>query len=120
MVNIFYRKWLILALLFLLPVIFLLFLYPATHNYKPLDIVKENVKELDSFEFVANRNTTLEDKITVLMFLGDYPYSNMTNAFNIKELVYDKFKNFKNFQFVTIGSKYPFFTQLIDVIYELE
>ena len=120
MVNIFYRKWLILALLFLLPVIFLLFLYPATHNYKPLDIVKENVKELDSFEFVAHRNTTLEDKITVLMFLGDYPYSNMTNAFNIKELVYDKFKNFKNFQIVTIGSKYPYFMQLKDVMYELE
>ena len=124
MVNIFYRKWLILALLFLLPVIFLLFLYPATHNYKPLDIVKENVKELDSFEFVFQgknqQNTTLEDKITVLMFLGDYPYSNMTNAFNIKELVYDKFKNFKNFQIVTIGSKYPYFMQLKDVMYELE
>ena len=54
------------------------------------------------------------------MFLGDYPYSNMTNAFNIKELVYDKFKNFKNFQIVTIGSKYPYFMQLKDVMYELE
>ena len=83
--------------------------YPEKQNYKPLDIVKDNVKELDSFEFVFQgknqQNTTLEDKITVLMFLGDYPYSNMTNAFNIKELVYDKFKNFKNFQIVTIVVK---------------
>ena len=124
MTDTFYRKWIILGILFLLPVIFLLFLYPATHNYKPLDIVKENVKELDSFDFVwqghNHENTTLEDKITVLMFLGDYPYSNMTNAFNIKELVYDKFKNFKNFQIVTIGSKYPYFMQLKDVMYALK
>ncbi|NNK81831.1 MAG: hypothetical protein HKO92_01785, partial [Flavobacteriaceae bacterium] len=40
------KKPLILAALFLLPVIFLLFLYPSTNNYNALDIVKGDVKEI--------------------------------------------------------------------------
>ena len=36
-----------LGVLFLLPVIFLLFLYPSTHNYNPLDIVKTNVNDVE-------------------------------------------------------------------------
>ena len=40
------KKWLILSVLFFLPVIFLLFLYPSTHNYNSLDIVKNNVKDV--------------------------------------------------------------------------
>ena len=102
--NIFYRKWIILGILFLLPVIFLLFLYPSTHNYNTLDIVKEDIKEIDNLTFLENNNTTLEENITILNFLGSSPIKNITGALNLKELVYDKFKGFKKFQIVTIST----------------
>ena len=104
MIDIFYRKWFILGILFLLPVIFLLFLYPSTHNYNTLDIVNENIVEIDSLNFLDNNQTTLENNITILNFLGDNPIENITSALNLKELVYDKFKGFKKFQIVSISS----------------
>ena len=104
-INRFYSKWVVLGILFLLPVIFLLFLYPSTNNYSTLDIVQESVSELDSLNFMDNNSTTLENNITILNFLGDDPENRLTSVLNLKELVYDKFKGFKKFQIVTISSK---------------
>ena len=104
MINTFYRKWIILGILFLLPVIFLLFLYPSTHNYNALDIVNEDIVEIDFLNFIDNRKTNFEGNITVLNFLGDKPTENITGALNLKELVYDKFKGFKKFQIISISS----------------
>ncbi|MGC6432466.1 MAG: hypothetical protein ACON5F_15590 [Jejuia sp.] len=92
----------ILGVLFFLPVTFLLFLYPATHNYTPLDIVNENVSDLNGFSSDSDSNILLKDHITVLGFLGNNPLDNLTAASNLKELVYDKFKGFKKFQVVLI------------------
>jgi len=103
-INTFYRKWFILGILFLLPVIFLLFLYPSTHNYNTLDIVNEDIVEVEFFNFIDNRKTNFEGNITVLNFLGDKPMENITGALNLKELVYDKFKGFKKFQIISISS----------------
>ena len=104
MINTFYRKWIILGILFLLPVIFLLFLYPSTHNYNALDIVNEDIVEIDFLNFIDNRKTNFEGNITILNFLGDKPMENITGALNLKELVYDKFKGFKKFQIISISS----------------
>ena len=104
MINTFYRKWIILGILFLLPVIFLLFLYPSTHNYNTLDIVNEDIKETYFLNFIDNRKTNFEGNITILNFLGDMPVENITGTLNLKELVYDKFKGFKKFQIISIAS----------------
>jgi len=103
-INTFYRKWIILGILFLLPVIFLLFLYPSTHNYNTLDIVNEDIVETDLLNFIDNRKTNFEGNITILNFLGDNPVENITGTLNLKELVYDKFKGFKKFQIISIAS----------------
>ena len=81
-----------------------MFLYPSTHNYNTLDIVNENIVEIDSLNFLDNNQTTLENNITILNFLGENPIDNITSALNLKELVYDKFKGFKKFQIVSISS----------------
>lgn len=91
-----------LGVLFFLPVMFLLFLYPSTHNYNPLEIVNLNVKELNGFKSEDNQIIQLKDKITVLTFLGANPSESMIATLNLKELVYDKFKGFKNFQVVAV------------------
>lgn len=98
-----YKKIFILATLFFLPVLFLLFLYPSTHNYNALDIVKENV--LDIPDLKLNSNYKLENHLTVLGFLGKNPIDNATMALNLKELIYDKFRGFKKFQVLIIVSE---------------
>jgi len=94
------KKPLILGVLFFLPVVFLLFLYPATDNYNTLDIIKGNVVELSRFS--SSDNTQLEGNLTVLGFLGDHPNEMALTALNLKEIIYDKFKGFKKFQVVML------------------
>lgn len=98
-------RYVVLGVLFFLPVTFLLFLYPATHNYEPLDIVNENVSDLQAFSSNTNESIVLKDHITVLGFLGNKPMDKLIAVSNLKELVYDKFKGFKRFQVVIVAPK---------------
>jgi hypothetical protein len=95
------KKYGILGVLFFLPVTFLLFLYPSTHNYNALDIVNNKVEELP----VNSNNVQLKDQITVLGFFGKQPLEKAITASNLKELVYDKFLGFKKFQIVILVSE---------------
>ena len=98
-------RYVVLGILFFLPVTFLLFLYPATHNYTPLDIVNESVLDLDNFISNSEDKVLLKDHITVLGFFGNDTEKSSTMALNLKELVYDKFKGFKKFQVVVLMPK---------------
>jgi len=80
----------------------LLFLYPAKHNYTPLNIVKENVLDVTNLPSRESTSVQLKGRISVLNFLGNNPEKYITEASNLKELVYDKFTGFKNFQIVTL------------------
>ncbi|MEO6347650.1 MAG: hypothetical protein ABIO60_07050 [Aquaticitalea sp.] len=99
------KRNVILGILFLLPVLFLLFLYPAKHHYNTLDIVNMSVSDLSGFTSDSGDNIILKDHITVLGFLGKQPMEAVIAASNVKELVYDKFKGFKKFQVVMVLPK---------------
>lgn len=96
------KRNIILGVLFFLPVVFLLMLYPAKHNYDPLDIVNEKVIDIQNFYSDRTDTILLKNHITVLGFLGKSPLKNAIAASNLKELVYDKFRGFKNFQIVIV------------------
>ncbi len=96
------KKTAILVILFFLPVLFLLFLYPSKHNYNTLDIVKNNIFEVSAFSTMKGETIGLENNITVLGFFGLEPIEKATEALNLKELIYDKFKGFKRFQILII------------------
>ncbi len=96
------KRNLVLGILFFLPVAFLLMLYPAKHNYEPLNIVNEKVTDIEYFYSDRTDSVILKDHITVLGFLGKTPLKNAIAASNLKELVYDKFKGFKKFQIVIV------------------
>ncbi|MFD1161754.1 MULTISPECIES: hypothetical protein [Hwangdonia] len=98
-------RYVVLGVLFFLPVTFLLFLYPATHNYEPLEVVNKNVSDLQAFASNSNDSIVLKNHITVLGFLGNNPMDKLIANSNLKELVYDKFKGFKRFQIVIVAPK---------------
>ncbi len=97
------KKLLILGVLFLLPVVFLLFLYPSVHNYAPLEVVKKSVSELTAFESIDGEPVILKDHLTVLGILSYSPVDQSTAVLNLKELIYEKFKGFKKFQIILIA-----------------
>ena len=99
------KKRFILGILFILPVIFLLFLYPSTNNYNPLDIVKTDVLEISNFKSDLDYEVKLEGNLTVLGFLGKNSNERALPALNLKEIIYDKFKGFKKFQVVILVPK---------------
>lgn len=96
------KRNLVLGILFFLPVTFLMFLYPSTHNYNTLDIVDEKVSELDNFSSDSDDEIVLKDHLSVLGFFGKNPMNNAVAASNLKELIYDKFKGFKKFQVLIV------------------
>lgn len=96
------KKPVVLAVLFFLPVLFLLFLYPSKHNYETLDIIKTDIPELTNFKTIKGTSLQLENQLTVLGFLGETPMDDAFLALNLKELVYDKFRGFKRFQIVIL------------------
>ena len=96
------KKPIVLSVLFFLPVTFLLFLYPSKHNYETLDIVKHDIPELKGFTTIDNDAVVFEEKISIVAFLGSNPMDDATLALNLKELIYDKFLGFKNFQVLAL------------------
>ena len=110
----FSKKWTILGILFGVPFLFILQFkeevfpqFSVEHNYYPLDIIKKNIMDLDSINFLDKKSANLKDNLTVLSFVGNQPMNNITGGLNLKQLVYDKFKGFKfnkkKFQIITIG-----------------
>ena len=105
MINTFYRKWIILGILFLLPVIFLLFLYPSTHNYNTLDIVNEDIKELEILNFIENKTHSIEVLITTTNRIGFFKksFESILNAKKktkniIKDIFIDIFFHFISYK----------------------
>ncbi len=96
------KKNVVLGILFFLPVMFLLFLYPAKHNYSVLDSVQADVLEIDAFISDSDEKVTLQDNITVLNFLGSKPMEKSTAVLNLSQMIYGKFKGFKKFQIVSL------------------
>lgn len=96
------KKPLVLSVLFFLPVLILLFLYLAEHNYNTLDIIKKDLPELTNFVDKNGEKLRLENHLTVLGFFGETPMEDATPALNLKELVYDKCYGFKHFQVIIL------------------
>jgi hypothetical protein len=96
------KKYIVLGILFFLPVAFLLMLLPSENNYTPLDVVKENVLDIENLPSNQDKSIVLKNHITILGFLGSNPEGKITETSNLKELIYDKFKGFKKFQVVML------------------
>lgn len=97
------KRNIVLGILFFLPVAFLLMLYPAKHNYIPLDVINKGVVDLTNFSSEGEDQIQFSEHITVIGFIGKKPLEKITAISNLKELVYDKFRGFKKFQIVIVA-----------------
>lgn len=98
------KNKIVLIILFIFPIITYLIFASAKHNSLFLKTISENNKELSSeWTSLSGEKVQLQDKITVLGFVGKDVYENKTNLFNLNQKIYNKYFGFKDFQFVMIA-----------------
>ncbi|WP_299894999.1 hypothetical protein [uncultured Aquimarina sp.] len=96
------KKFLVLGILFILPIVAYLFFASAVDNFSKLPVLVESVGDLNNFESLEKKDITLQDKITILGFLGDDILSKRGNAFNLNQKIYKKNYEFRDFQLVMV------------------
>ncbi len=96
------KKFLVLGVLFLLPITAYLFFSSGVNNFAKLPILTENVSELNDFKTIDGEKVVLEGKITILGFFGSDLKSKYGNVFNLTHKIYKPFHEFEDLQFVTI------------------
>ena len=97
------KKFLVLGILFILPIVMYLFFASAVDNFSKLPILEESIGTLDRFESLTGNKTILQDKITILGFFGEDIPGKKGNAFNLNEKIYKKNHEFKDFQLVIVA-----------------
>ena len=96
------KKFVVLGVLFLLPITVYLFFASGVNNFGKLPILTENVSEIEDFTSLEGASVQLENHITVLGFFGKDVELKNANAFNLAHKIYKKYYTFKDFQFVIV------------------
>ena len=91
------KKYFVLTILFVLPIIIYLFFLTGEHNFFKLPVITEDVHDIKDFS-----NLQLKDKITIISFLGADLNEDKTSALNINMKIYNRFFLFDDFQFISL------------------
>ena len=91
------KKYFVLTILFVLPIIIYLFFLTGEHNFFKLPVITEDVHDIKDFS-----NLQLKDKITIISFLGADLNEDKTSALNINLKIYNRFFMFDDFQFISL------------------
>ncbi|MGO4913273.1 hypothetical protein [Leeuwenhoekiella sp. W20_SRS_FM14] len=89
------KKFLVLGVLFILPIVAYLFFASGIHNFAKLPIIEKDIPELN-----FTNEVKLQDKITVLGFLGTTIERDGGDLFNLNQKIFKSFRDFDDFQFV--------------------
>ena len=92
------KKRVVLFLLFIFPLIAFLLLSTGINRFNKLPIVNNNVVDIS----IIDATETLQNKVSVICFLGDDLNKIKGGLFNLNEKVYKKFIEHKKFQIIAI------------------
>ncbi len=92
------KKTFVLVVLFVLPLVAYLFFASGVNNFGKLPVLTEKVQDVRSLD----ASVTLQDKITILGFLGRNAALKKGNAFNLNQKIYKRFYEFKDFQMLMV------------------
>lgn len=95
------KKAFVLIILFVFPIVAYLFFASGVHNFGKLPVLTTNVKDVSSYD----KKVTLDNKITILGFLGADVDFKKGNALNLNQKIYKDFYKFNDFQFVMVMPK---------------
>lgn len=91
------KKYIVLSVLFVLPLVVYLFFAAGVNNFAKLPIVTNTVVDVSEFS-----DEQFKDKITILGFLGTDVSQKKGNALNLNQKIYKRFHGFEDFQFLMV------------------
>jgi hypothetical protein len=96
------KKYLVLGILFLLPITAYVFFASGKNNFATLPLLTNSITELDGFKTLEGKPVQLKDHITVLGFFGSDLEIHRAYAYNLAHKIYSKNHEFNEFQFVIL------------------
>ena len=97
------KKRVVLFLLFIFPLLFYLVLSSGINNFAKLPVVTEKITDISLID--STKTTSLENKISIICFLGDDIQAIKGGIFNLNQKIYKPFYGFKDFQMIAIYPK---------------
>ena len=97
------KKNIVLFILFIFPIVAYLFFATGVNSFMFLPTVTTAVPDIEHWKSLDGSSVSLNKKITILGFTGDDILKNKGNYFNLNQKIYNKNREFKDFQFVMIA-----------------
>ncbi len=97
------KKYLVLFVLFVLPIVAYLFFASGVNSFTALPTHKENIEEFGDWKTLNGETIKLEGKITILNFSGFEIIKNQGNYFNLNQKIYQRYHEFDDLQFVVLA-----------------
>ncbi len=94
------KKYLVLGILFVFPIVIYLFFASGVNNFAKLPVLTEEVKEINNWTTLRNNSIELTNRITILGFWGSDIELKKADAFNLNQKIYKRFYEFEDLQFV--------------------
>jgi len=94
------RKYIVLTILFVLPLVVYLFFASGINHFAKLPVLTKSVENVSEYS-----NETFKNKITILGFFGSNLQDKHGDALNLNQKIYKRFYQFKDFQFLMIQPK---------------
>ena len=96
------KKYFVLCILFIFPIVIYLFFASGKNNFALLPVLTEDVNEIKNFKTLSGEKIQLEDKISILGFWGENLSQKKGDALNLNQKIYKRFYQFNDFQFVMV------------------
>jgi hypothetical protein len=98
------KKNAVLIILFVLPLVVYLFFATGVNSFIKLPTVTPTIENINpSWVSLTGEKVTLDNKITILGFSGEDIMDNRGNYFLLTQKIYDRNREFKDFQIVFIA-----------------
>lgn len=94
------KKFVVLAVLFALPIIAYLFFASGKNNFAKLPVLTEQVSDISALD--SEQSLSFKDKISIVAFFGTNLEGLKGNTFNLDQKILEKYYEFNDFQFVVI------------------
>ena len=96
------KKYLVLGILFIFPIVVYLFFASGINNFAKLPVLQKNIAEIAEWQTLSGKNVQLENNISIIGFWGDDLDYRKLDAFNLNQKIYKRFYKFKDLQFIMV------------------
>ena len=94
------KKYIVLGMLFIFPLVVYLFFASGINNFARLPILTENVPEISHWATLNGSKNQFDGMISIVGFWGSDLEVRKGDAFNLNQKIYKRFYQFDDFQFV--------------------